>query len=201
MPAKIDTKSLPPTSYCRLRGESDPVASAYDMETLKDLVNKVTWAITGMDDEEELDDSGNEEEHASAAVCSKEHDDGGVPAEGSVVPHGAPKARRRKGTRGREGMRQNTIPFTWDDSSGKADWHKFEIPGGRVRLWDQMLGYAYSSSRVSKVLESTARPKSGRGDHCKNVKFGVIRNQLGRAELALLFAVDAKNNTWNPLKQ
>ncbi|OJD24096.1 hypothetical protein ACJ73_04548, partial [Blastomyces percursus] len=82
----------------------------------------------------------------------------------------------------------------------EADWHEYKTPGRRVRLWGQTLGYAFSSSRQGEILESSARPDSGRGVYCKNINFGIFRNELGEAEIGLLFKIDAKGMARTPQK-
>ena len=47
------------------------------------------------------------------------------------------------------------------------DSQVYAVPERRVRLWAQVLALAFGGSRSGEVLESAARPNSGRGVYCK----------------------------------
>ncbi|OJD27268.1 hypothetical protein ACJ73_01337 [Blastomyces percursus] len=191
-------------ALCELRGKKDPVKWAYDMETLKDFVHEVTWGIDGHYGEEAPSENSVKIVWKNFTAYVRQHH-GAIPLDitGSVTNYLEQEALPERGAKPYKRKRKYATKHhcvhlgrqLWE-----ADWHEYKTPGRRVRLWGQTLGYAFSSSRQGEILESSARPDSGRGVYCKNINFGIFRNELGEAEIGLLFKVDAKGMTRTPQK-
>ncbi|PGH00186.1 hypothetical protein AJ79_08291 [Helicocarpus griseus UAMH5409] len=191
-------------ALCELRGKKDPVKWAYDMETLKDFVHEVTWGIDGQYGEEAPSENSVKAVWKNFTAYVRQYH-GAIPLAitGSVTNYLEQEALPERGAKPYKRKRKYATKHhcvhlgrqLWE-----ADWHEYKTPGRRVRLWGQTLGYAFSSSREGEILESSARPDSGRGVYCKNINFGIFRNELGEAEIGLLFKVDAKGMTRTPQK-
>ena len=60
----------------------------------------------------------------------------------------------------------------------RCDWKVYSKPGIRIDLWGEIQANVFSSSRVGEYIESTCRPKSGRGLYYR-VSLLVLKQWLG----------------------
>ena len=85
--------------------------------------------------------------------------------------------------------------------SWKNDWHMFRTPGDRIKLAGEILANVFTAARAGEFVESSARVRSGRGLHYRDVVFGIFKNEQGEPEFAMQVEKDAKGTTDTPDKR
>ncbi|QKX61687.1 uncharacterized protein TRUGW13939_08842 [Talaromyces rugulosus] len=191
--------------FCTETGK-DPVSSAYDLASLKDFAHHLALGMEGRHDK---DIAGQNSVigvwKRFTAGFDRDNDDAiPQPLMNSVLNYlhktvfperGNPEVKRP-----RNHARKNHFIHLgrqlWEN-----DWHEYPKPIMRVSIWAQILLYVFSSARLCEYLEGASRANSGRGLYCRNITFGVIRNELGEPELAAQVVKDTKGMTKRPNKR
>ncbi|KAH8799672.1 hypothetical protein F5884DRAFT_113557 [Xylogone sp. PMI_703] len=184
-----------------------PGASPYDLESLKDFIKNIAFAIDGVEanePDEELD------VNAAKSTVRQYWKDfmAGWQMEHEQIQ---PKITRSI-TRFIEDqlpdlikMRKNKRPRRYTTKShflhlGRQmwtmDWYLYESPKTRVSDWADIMVIVCSSARVGEYIESSCRTGSGR-----DITFRVFRNEHRNVEFAVKVIRDAKNTTQSPDKK
>uniref|UniRef100_A0A093VB45 Uncharacterized protein n=1 Tax=Talaromyces marneffei PM1 TaxID=1077442 RepID=A0A093VB45_TALMA len=190
--------------FCAHKGK-DPVASAYDLESLKDFVKQLAYGIEGIYDDE-IAGQGSVKVIWKRFTANFKRDNDAIPRDitlsvtnflrQEVFPERGNKSSKRKRKHAQKHHFIHLGRQLWEN-----DFHIYAMPITRVSVWAQMLLYVFSSARSCEYLEGVSRANSGRGLYCRDIKFGVIRNELGEPELAAQVVKDAKGMTDTPEKR
>ncbi|KAL1847875.1 hypothetical protein Plec18170_008285 [Paecilomyces lecythidis] len=190
--------------FCTAKNK-DPEASAYDLESLKDFVHNLAYGIEGKYDDEIAGQGSVKEVWKRFTAGFRRHHDA-IPSHITLSVTNFlretvfPKRGNKKVKRVRKHARKNHFIHLgrqlWEN-----DWYEYSRPMMRVSIWAQMLLYVFSSARQCEYLEGASRANSERGLYCRDMKLGVIRNEIGEPELALQVVKDAKGMSDTPEKR
>ncbi|QKX61611.1 uncharacterized protein TRUGW13939_08763 [Talaromyces rugulosus] len=185
--------------YCTKYGLQAAVA-AYDMRTLKDFMNIVSWGIEG----KYGDPTPGEQaiickwNYLTANIRRKYGKD--VPREATssvtntfVIPSIGAASRKRPKRQATTSRFVHLVATLWE-----RDWHLYRQPQARVSLSAEILVYSSSSARIGEMIQSSSRPGTGKGVYFRDVVMVVFRNEEGMAEFAVRVVRPAKGQTYNP---